>query len=310
MIDLALAQKYGKVAVIMGGDGPEREVSLISGERVLASLIKSGVNAYAFDPGVSPIHELIMDKVDRAFMLTHGKRGEDGLLQGVMEYFKIPYTNSGVLASSLSMDKFRTKLIWQTYGIPMPRGQVVAKKDYNKDTFKLKLDLPVIVKPVHDGSTLGLSKVYTEEELISAIDLAFLNDHDILIEEMIVGSEYTITVMDGKIYPIIKIEAPNASYDYHSKYFSNETKYFCPYDLGDLQASVESYAKTGYEAVGARGVARLDFMLDMNNNIYFLEINTIPGMTPHSLVPQAFAATGVNFDELCLLLLDGAKLGD
>lgn len=303
-----LQKKYGKVAVVMGGDGPEREVSLISGSRVLESLQKSGVDAYAFDPKVRPIHELIADKVDRAFLVTHGKRGEDGLLQGALEYLKVPYTNSGVLASSLSMDKYRTKLVWRNFAIPMAREQHVMRSD--RASFKLELNLPVVVKPVHDGSTLGLSKVFKVEDLERAIDLAFQNDQDILIEEMIIGEEFTITICDDKVLPLIKIEAPNGDYDYNSKYFSDETRYICPYDLGELTKDIEGFAIAGYNAVGARGVARLDFMLDKNSNIYFLEINTIPGMTPHSLVPMAFAATGIDFDKLCLLILDGARLGD
>lgn len=301
-------KKYGRVAVVMGGDGPEREVSLISGKRVLESLQKSGINAYAFDPKVRPIHELITDRADIAFLVTHGKRGEDGLLQGALEYLGIPYTNSGVLASSLSMDKYRTKLIWRNFAIPLALDQYITKD--RRQNFKLELNLPVVVKPVHDGSTLGLSKVYKSEDLETAIDLAFQNDHEVLIEEMIIGEEFTITICDGEILPVIKIEAPDGDYDYNNKYFSDETNYICPYDLGELKAEVENLALLAYQAVGARGVARLDFMLDKNKKVYFLEINTIPGMTPHSLVPMAFAATGVGFDEMCLYLLGGARLGD
>lgn len=303
-------EKYGKVAVIMGGDGSEREISLISGERVLASLIKSGVDAYAFDPKENNICDLIADKCDQAFLVTHGKRGEDGLLQGALEYLKIPYTNSGVLASSLSMDKYRTKLIWQAYGVPMAKDQHLRKDEFILAEFNLELTLPVVVKPVHDGSTVGLTKVYKEEDLAEAITLAFSNDSDILIEEMIIGDEYTITICDDMILPSIKIEAPGGEYDYKNKYFTDDTRYICPADLGDMQNQINIWAIRGYHAVGARGVARLDFMIAKDGGVYFLEINTIPGMTPHSLAPMAFAANGVDFDQMCLHVLDGAKLGD
>lgn len=305
-----LSQKYGKVAVIMGGAGPEREVSLMSGEKVLASLLKSGVDAYAFDPKNTSICNLLTDKFDRAFLVTHGKLGEDGLLQGALEYLKIPYTHSGVLASSLAMDKYRTKLIWRAYGIPMAKDQLLRKNEYSSADFKLELNLPVIVKPVHEGSTIGLSKVYKEEDLAKAIKLAFADDTDILIEEMVIGDEFTLSVCDGMVLPAIKIEAPGGEYDYQNKYFTDTTRYICPTDLGDLHDQINAWAFCGYKAVGARGVARLDFMISEKKQVYFLEINTIPGMTPHSLVPMAFAANGIDFDQLCLLILDGAKLGD
>ena len=309
-MEKALYQKYGKVAVIMGGTGPEREVSLMSGERVLASLLKSGVDAYAFDPKNSQICNLVTEKIDRAFLVTHGKRGEDGLLQGVLEYLEIPYTNSGVLASSLAMDKYRTKLIWQAYGIPIAKDQILHKNEFNFANFKLKLNLPVVVKPVHDGSTIGLTKVYTEKNLEKAIKLAFENDMEVIIEEMIIGEEFTVTVCDGSVLPAIKIEAPGGEYDYLNKYFTDNTRYICPTHLGLQHEQINAWALSGYKAVGARGVARLDFMVNRDKKVYFLEINTIPGMTAHSLVPMAFAANGIDFDQMCLLILDGAKLGD
>lgn len=305
-----LKNTYGKVAVIMGGTSAEREVSLISGEAVLASLLKSGVDAYRFDPKEQPLMNLLKHKFNRAFLVTHGKRGEDGILQGALEYLRIPYTGSGVLASSLAMDKYRTKLIWQTLGIPLAKSQYLTKALYNPVAFKLNVSLPAVVKPVCEGSTLGLSKVYKEEEVHTAIMKAFNNDQALLIEEMIVGDEFTVTVCDGKVYPVVKIEAPQGEYDYQNKYFTDTTHYLCPYDLGALHQSIETYALLGYNAVGAKGVARLDFMIDKNNQIYFLEINTLPGMTGHSLAPIAFNATGVDFDQLCLMILDGASLSD
>jgi D-alanine-D-alanine ligase len=301
-------KKYGKVAVLMGGNTPEREISLISGRAILESLQKSGIDAYAFDPAEKPLQHLQSDGYARAFVIIHGKGGEDGKLQGALEYLGIPYTGSGVMASSIGMDKHRTKLIWQSIGIPMAKSQYLEKTGYKQGDFKLQVKLPVVVKPVDDGSTLGLSKVYDENQLYQAIDFAFQNSERVLIEEMIVGDEYTITVFDRKVYPVVKIEAPEGEYDYQNKYFTDDTKYTCPYDLGALQQKINDWALAGYNAIGASGVARLDFMVDKENNVYFLEINTLPGMTNHSLVPMSLAAAGYSFDQLCLMILDGASI--
>lgn len=301
-------KKYGKVAVLMGGNTPEREISLISGRAILESLQRSGVNAYAFDPVEKPLSDLQSDGYARAFVIIHGKGGEDGKLQGALEYLGVPYTGSGVMASSIGMDKYRTKLIWQAIGIPMAKSQYLEKIGYSKNNFTLQVKLPVVVKPVDDGSTLGLTKVYDEKQLDQAIDFAFQSSERVLIEEMIVGDEYTITVFDGKVYPVVKIEAPAGEYDYQNKYFTDDTKYICPYDLGALQEQINAWALAGYNAIGASGVARLDFMIDKEKNVYFLEINTLPGMTNHSLVPMSLAAAGYSFDELCLMILDGASI--
>lgn len=301
-------RKYGKVAVLMGGNTPEREISLISGRAILESLQRSGVDAYAFDPAEKPLQDLLSDNYASAFVIIHGKGGEDGKLQGALEYLGVPYTGSGVMASSIGMDKHRTKLIWQSVGIPMAESQYLEKKDYKQNNFKLQVKLPVVVKPVDDGSTLGLTKVYDEKQLDQAIDFAFQSSERVLIEEMIVGDEYTITVFDGKVYPVVKIEAPAGEYDYQNKYFTDDTKYICPYDLGALQEQINAWALAGYNAIGASGVARLDFMIDKEKNVYFLEINTLPGMTNHSLVPMSLAAAGYSFDELCLMILDGASI--
>jgi D-alanine-D-alanine ligase len=300
---------YGKVAVIMGGDTTEREVSLMSGEAILASLRKSGIDAIAFDPSLEPLENLHKHNVQRAILIIHGKNGEDGKLQGAMEYLKIPYTGAGVMASAIGMDKYRTKLIWQALGIPVAKSQYLEKLHYDKTSFQLEVNLPVVVKPADDGSTLGLKKVYQLAELASAIDYAFAASTKILIEEMIIGSEYTIPIIDGKVFPLIKIEAPQGEYDFEHKYYSDETVYLCPYDLGALQAQIEQLALKGYHGIGASGVTRLDFMIDKDQRVYFLEINTLPGMTGHSLVPQSAAVIGINFDQLCLMILDGAGLG-
>ncbi|MCC2644811.1 MAG: D-alanine--D-alanine ligase [Burkholderiales bacterium] len=301
-------KKYGKVAVLMGGWSKESEISLMSGNAVLDSLINSGIDAHAFDPAKQSIFELKTQGFNRVVLMTHGKAGEDGILQGALEYLQIPYTGSGVLASALSMDKQRTKLVWSTYNIPMPKGLYLETADVNQ--IKANFKLPIIIKPVHEGSTLGLSKVYKWEDLNLALETAFKNDNSILVEEMIVGAEFSITVCDGVVYPAVKIEAPAGDYDYQNKYFTDNTVYICPYPLEtSLEQQIKDYAKAGYKAVGARGVARLDFMLDKTNKPYFLEINTIPGMTGHSLSPQAFKAAGISFDQLCLKILDGASLG-
>ncbi len=295
-----------KVAVVMGGFSSEREVSLISGNAVLNSLKESGINATRFDPKDTPIIKI--QDYDVAMLMTHGRYGEDGIIQGALELLKVPYTGSGVMASSLAMDKYRTKLVWQTLGIPTPKSQYIEKNNFDYTKFILEIKLPVVVKPVREGSTMGLSKVYDISDLESAIWLAFAKDNKILIEELIEGDEFTITVFNGTVLPAIKIEAPNANYDYNNKYFTEDTKYICPYDLGVLQQQVNKYAKLGYNAIGARGVARLDFMINKNNEIFFLEINTLPGMTSHSLVPMAFKAHGTDFNELCLLILNDAGL--
>ncbi len=302
-------KKYGKVAVLMGGNTTEREVSFISGNAILQSLQKSGVEVIAFDPAKEPLENLKKYGVERAFVIIHGKNGEDGKLQGALEYLGVPYTGSGVMASAIGMDKYRTKMIWQSVGIPVAKSQFIEKNTYKASEFILKVNLPVVVKPADDGSSLGLKKVFDKSELLTAIEFAFKTTDKVLIEELIIGDEYTITIMDGKVYPVIKVVAPEGEYDYEHKYFSDETVYLCPYDLGGLQTRVEELALIGYNSIGATGVARLDFMIDRNENVYFLEINTLPGMTNHSLVPQSLAATGVNFDQLCLMILDGAGLG-
>lgn len=302
-------RQYGKVAVLMGGNTPEREISFISGKAILDSLLKSKVDAFAFDPNNEPLENLKKYQCERAFVIIHGKNGEDGKLQGALEYLAIPYTGSGVMASAIGMDKYRTKLIWQSVGLPVARSQYLEKTKFSPASFIFNLKLPVIVKPADDGSSLGLKKVYELKDLLPAINYAFETSAKILIEELIVGDEYTITIFDGKVYPVIKVVAPEGEYDYEHKYFSDETVYLCPYDLGPLQAKVEELALIGYNSIGASGVARLDFMVDKNQNIFFLEINTLPGMTNHSLVPQSIAAKGIGFDELCLMILDGAGLG-
>ncbi|MCX8514524.1 MAG: hypothetical protein RL017_581 [Pseudomonadota bacterium] len=303
-----LKHKYGKVVVIMGGRSREREVSLISGNAVLQALQTLGIDAHAFDPQLESLVKLEQGNYAKAVLMTHGKYGEDGTIQGVLEYLKIPYTGSGVLASALAFDKYKTKKIWRNYAIPMPQEQYILKHEFNKAQFKLELALPVIVKPSNEGSTIGIQKVHNDNELISAIENAFKYSDGVLIEELIIGDEFTVTVFNNQVYPLVKIVAPDANYDYNNKYFTDLTQYICPFDLGSLMKDIEKYAILGYKAVGARGVTRLDFMVDKNNNLFFLEINTLPGMTSHSLVPMSFKAQGYSFEQLCLKILDDAQL--
>lgn len=305
-----LKQKYGKVAVVMGGDSSEREVSLISGNTVLNSLIKSGIDAYSFDPATTPLTNLITNGFRCAILMTHGLRGEDGTLQGALEYLRIPYSGSGVMASAIAMDKYRTKLIWQAIGVPVASFQYLQKSNFSQASFKLELSLPVVVKPVDGGSTIGITFVTKIEQLTDAINLAFTYDNAVLIEKMIIGSEFTIAICGGILYPVIQIVAPDGNYDYQNKYFTNDTKYICPFDLGKLQSTVEAYAIKAYNAIGARGVARIDFIVNEANEVFFLEINTLPGMTSHSLVPIAYKAKNIDFDELCLSILDSVRLGN
>lgn len=303
--------KYGKVAVVMGGDSAEREISLMSGGAVLKALLDQGVDAYSFDPSITPITELVTQGFSRALLMMHGEGGEDGVIQGALELLQIPYTGSGVMASGIAMDKYRTKLLWQALGVPVAKSQYVQRLGFSHDSFKLDtcISLPVVVKPANGGSTIGLSRVYEIDELASAIDLAFTLDNALLIESLIIGDEFSITVCDGIAYPVVQIVAPDGNYDYQNKYFTDDTKYICPAILdSELLAVIQKYALCGYAGVGARGVARLDFMLNEHNQIFFLELNTLPGMTGHSIVPIAYRAQNINFEQLCLKILDGATL--
>lgn len=309
IIDGNIKDKYGKVVVILGGDSREREISLISGNAAIEALKKFGIEPDTFDSAVDSIDKLTSNKYSRAFLTCHGKRGEDGLIQGLLEYLRIPYTGSGVSASSIAFDKYRTKLIWASSNIPTPKFQVLDIANYTYAGFNLNISLPVVVKPTQEGSTVGVTKVYELESLSSAIDYAFEFDTHVLIEELIVGDEIAITIDKNRCYPLVKIEAPNSNYDYNNKYFTDDTKYICPYHLGPIHSKLEAWAQAAYNLIGARSIARLDAIVDHNNNVYFLELNTIPGLTSHSLTPMAFKAIGVDFDHLCLRILDEASLG-
>jgi D-alanine-D-alanine ligase len=301
-------KKLGKVAVLMGGPSAEREISLLSGNGVLAALREKGVDAYAFDPAVQSLFDLPREKFDRVFIALHGRFGEDGTVQGVLETMKLPYTGSGVMASALAMDKWRTKLIWQTAGIPTPRYHVV-----NKDSDWIKviddLKLPLIVKPAREGSSIGITKVNVASDLPYAFELASKLDPIVIAEEFIAGQELTASVVNDEVLSLIRIEAPEGKYDYANKYFTDVVKYHSPSGIdADIEARIRADTLKAFRVLGCSGWGRADVMLQPNGRYAFLEMNTSPGMTSHSLVPMAGRAAGLSYADLCVRILEGASL--
>ncbi len=303
----------GKVGVLLGGKSGERDISLMSGKGVLDALISKGVNAHAFDPGQQAITELAAQKFDRVFIALHGRYGEDGTMQGLLEQMNLPYTGSGVLASALAIDKQATKRLWSSFDLATPRFAMLnAKSDWQK--IVQDLGLPIIVKPAREGSSLGLSKVMKAEDLPAAYALAAKLDRDVMAEQCIIGEELTCPIVgDGenaRALPVIRIVAPDSNYDYHNKYFSDDTKYLCPTGLDlALETKVQELALSAYRALGCKGWGRADVMIDQKTNQpYLLEMNTAPGMTGHSLVPMAAKAAGVEYADLVLWLLSKAGI--
>lgn len=301
----------GKVGVLLGGKSGERDISLMSGKGVLDALISKGVNAHAFDPGQQAITELAAQKFDRVFIALHGRYGEDGTMQGFLEQMNLPYTGSGVLASALAIDKQATKRLWSSFDLATPRfAMLSAQSDWQK--IIQDLGLPIIVKPAREGSSLGLSKVTKAEDLPAAYALAAKLDRDVMAEQCIIGEELTCPIVgDGenaRALPVIRIVAPDSNYDYHNKYFSDDTKYLCPTGLDlALETRVQELALSAYRALGCKGWGRADVMIDQKTNQpYLLEMNTAPGMTGHSLVPMAAKAAGVEYADLVLWLLSKA----
>jgi D-alanine-D-alanine ligase len=298
----------GKVGVLLGGKSGERDISLMSGKGVLDALISRGVNAHAFDPGQQAITELAAQKFDRVFIALHGRYGEDGTMQGLLEQMNLPYTGSGVLASALAIDKQATKRLWSSFDLATPKFVMLsATSDWQK--IVQDLGLPIIVKPAREGSSLGLSKVTKLEDLAAAYALAAKLDRDVMAEQCIIGEELTCPIVgDGEnaqALPVIRIVAPDSNYDYHNKYFSDDTKYLCPTGLDlALEIKVQELALSAYRALGCKGWGRADVMIDRETNQpYLLEMNTAPGMTGHSLVPMAAKAAGVEYADLVLWLL-------
>ena len=301
----------GKVGVLLGGKSGERDISLMSGKGVLDALISKGVNAHSFDPGQQSITELAAQKFDRVFIALHGRYGEDGTMQGLLEQMNLPYTGSGVLASALAIDKQATKRLWSSFNLATPQFAMLnANSDWQK--IVQELGLPIIIKPAREGSSLGLSKVTKLEDLPAAYALAAKLDRDVMAEQCIIGEELTCPIVgDGenaRALPVIRIVAPDSNYDYHNKYFSDDTKYLCPTGLDlALETKVQELALSAYRALGCKGWGRADVMIDrQTNQPYLLEMNTAPGMTGHSLVPMAAKAAGVEYADLVLWLLSKA----
>lgn len=299
-----------KVAVLLGGTSAEREVSLLSGQAVLAGLKEAGINAHAVDTRDVSVTKLKEEGFTSVFIALHGRGGEDGTLQGVLEFLGLPYTGSGVMASALTMDKLRTKQVWQAVGLPVSPYVALDRRQYSEmaanallATFT-HLGLPLIVKPSREGSSVGMSKVNTLSELPAALEEAFRHDDDVLVEKWLSGPEYTVAILGDEVLPSIRIQPAGTFYDYEAKYLSDDTQYFCPSGLPDEQEqALAGLAMAAYRAVGCRGWGRVDFMLDSDGAFYLLEVNTSPGMTSHSLVPMAARQRGLTFSQLVVKIL-------
>ena len=301
--------KFGKVAVFLGGKSAEREVSLKSGGMVLAALRKKGVDAHAFDPAEKNIESLVREKFDRAFIALHGRFGEDGTVQGVLEWLGIPYTGSGVLASALAMDKLRTKRMWQAEKLPTPPWEVLTK-DSNFRITARRLGLPIMVKPASEGSSIGMSKVRAAADLEEAYALAVNYDPVVLAEKFIEGAELTGGILGEEALPLIKLETPRDFYDYEAKYIADDTRYRIPAGLTEKrEQELRALGLRAFQVLGCRGWGRVDLMLDRRGRPYLLEVNTSPGMTDHSLVPMAARAVGLSYEDLCVRILEGAHVG-
>ncbi|MCK5480199.1 MAG: D-alanine--D-alanine ligase [Gammaproteobacteria bacterium] len=296
---------YGKVVVLMGGRSAEREISLLSGQAVLQALQAQGVDAHGQDTAATDFQDVLArEAYARAFIALHGRGGEDGVVQGMLEMLGIPYTGSGVLGSALAMDKLRTKQVWQSAGIPTP-SFVLLKNTADVTAVKNTLEYPVIVKPAHEGSSIGISKVDTADALADAWQLAARHDDSVIAEQWINGAEYTAGILDDEVLPLIRLETPNVFYDYAAKYESDATRYLLPCGLDAAQETgLQNMSLDAFRAVGAGGWGRVDFMLDESGNPWFIEVNTVPGLTDHSLVPMAARAAGTDFNRLVCRILD------
>jgi D-alanine-D-alanine ligase len=310
-------QSFGKVAVLMGGTSAEREISLMSGGGVLAALRSQGVDAHAFDPAERELAELKRDGFQRCFIALHGRHGEDGTVQGALELLGIPYTGSGVMASAVAMDKVMTKRVWLHEGLPTPRYVVLGAGEHDNAhtrTVPDSLGLPLIVKPPHEGSSIGVTKVAGYSQMQGAVELAAKYDAEVLCEEFIEGEEVTCPVIgsgtDARALPVVKIVAPEGAYDYQNKYFTDEVKYLVPSGLPAAEeAEIQRLVLAAFRALGCRGWGRADLMIRASDRQPFLlEMNTSPGMTSHSLVPKSAAAAGIAYEALCVQILSLARL--
>ena len=300
--------KQEKIAVLLGGTSAEREVSLNSGTAVLNALRKQGYDAHPIDPKEFPVATLKEQGFDRVFNILHGRGGEDGTMQGLLEQIGIPYTGCGVMASALTMDKMRTKMLWKAFGLPVAEMEIVTVENratLNPESVVKKLGLPLMVKPSLEGSSVGLTKVKTMEELESAVDFALKFDRTVLIEEWLAGDEFTVPVLDGEVLPSIKIVPEGEFYDYEAKYISDNTQYFCPAGLTEArEQELRRLVKQAYDVVGCRGWSRIDVMADAEGKFRLVEVNTNPGMTSHSLFPKSAATVGYSFEQLVEKILE------
>jgi D-alanine-D-alanine ligase len=302
--NVAAAADFGKVAVLLGGASTEREISLLTGKAVLAALLRRSVNAQAFDPAERPLENLLAEKFDRVWIALHGPGGEDGAVQGALEFMGMPYTGSGVLGSAIAMDKVRTKQLAIAVGIATAEFVVLESPAQFDDTV-IKLGLPLVVKPATQGSSVGISKVMHAQDLPAAFAAARAVDRLVMAEPWLTGGEYTVAILHGRALPSIRIETPKTFYDYEAKYFRDDTRYLCPSGLGpEAEKHMGALAKAAFNAVGAFGWGRVDFMMDRNQRPLLLEINTVPGMTDHSLVPMAARAVGIDFETLAWKILE------
>ena len=300
--------KQEKIAVLLGGTSAEREVSLNSGTAVLNALRKQGYDAHPIDPKTFPVATLKEQGFDRVFNILHGRGGEDGTMQGLLEQIGIPYTGCGVMASALTMDKMRTKMLWKAFGLPVAEMEIVTVENratLNPEVVVKKLGWPLMVKPSLEGSSVGLTKVKTMDELESAVDFALKFDRTVLIEEWLAGDEFTVPVLDGEVLPSIKIVPEGEFYDYDAKYISDNTQYFCPAGLSDArEQELRRLVKQAYDVVGCRGCSRIDVMADAEGRFRLVEVNTNPGMTSHSLFPKSAATVGYSFEQLVEKILE------
>ena len=300
----------GKVAVLFGGSSAEREISILSGTGVLNALLSQGVDAYAFDPAERDLGELKRDGAARSFVALHGRHGEDGTVQGALELLGVPYTGSGVLGSALAMDKWRTKLVWQGSGIPTPHYEPLTREtDLHGVT--TRLGLPLMIKPANEGSSIGMTKVKSARDIPEAYALAANYDRVVIAEAFVDGVELTVGVLGDTALPLIKLETPREFYDYAAKYSAEDTRYIIPCGLPpDAERIIQDEALRAFRILGCSGWGRVDLMLDRTGKPYFLEVNTSPGMTDHSLVPMAARHAGLSFEDLCLRILELAQLAE
>ena len=302
---------FGRVAVVLGGSSAEREVSLDSGAGVLRALLARGVDAFAVDGVPALLDAIRRGRVDRVFIILHGRGGEDGTLQGALECLGVPYTGSGVLGSALAMDKVRTKRLWQALGLPTPAFAVVdAGKDAGSTLYAQveaaidRVGFPAIVKPSHEGSSVGITRVHGPTDVAAAIALAARYDGELLIERLVEGDEFTVGILGARALPSIRIVPAGEYYDYHAKYVAEDTQYLCPGAEGEEEAAMRRLAREAFDAVGCSGWGRVDIMRDRDGRPWLLEVNTAPGMTSHSLVPKAAAQVGIDFESLVWRILE------